>query len=197
MQSSEVHSLAISEGWIETDQEGKSCVLYIQLNAGKKCLAVQKTLRLLPGGADLIRRILGSASCIKHTNCSRVSNHIRHRIGTREKTPLSAGSIHNKLGNRPLERKDMEKHMDTTDIKIHVSAPPQETQQAIERDFMKQATSAGAINAYILKKNGHWTLIAEFVDAREAAFYAAHLTKVAGVTLGRVDLKPESNAVAN
>ena len=66
--------------------------------------------------------------------------------------------------------------MDTIDIRIDFPAPPRETQQAIEHKFVEKATRAGAINAHILKKNGHWTYVAEFVDAEKAALFVAGLT---------------------
>ena len=86
--------------------------------------------------------------------------------------------------------------MDTIDIQIDFPAPPRETEQAIEHKFVEKATCAGAINAHVLKKNGHWTYVAEFVDAEKAALFAAGLTKAIGAVL-KVDIKPTSNAAEN
>jgi hypothetical protein len=86
--------------------------------------------------------------------------------------------------------------MDTIDIKIRFPAPPRETQQAYERKFVEKAMHAGAINAHILKKNGQWTYVAEFVDTEKAALYAAGLAKAIGAGL-KVDIKPTSNEVEN
>ena len=86
--------------------------------------------------------------------------------------------------------------MDTIDIKIEFPAPPRETQQAIENKFVEKATRAGAIKAHVLKKNGHWTYVAEFVDAEKAALFAAGLTNATGAGL-KVDIKPTSNDAEN
>jgi hypothetical protein len=86
--------------------------------------------------------------------------------------------------------------MDTIDIKIDFPAPPRETQQANEHKFVEKATRAGAINAHILKKNEHWTYVAEFVDTEKAALFAAGLTKAIGAEL-QVDIKPISNDAEN
>ena len=86
--------------------------------------------------------------------------------------------------------------MDTIDIKIDFPPPPRETQEAIERAFAEKATRAGAISARILKKNGHWTNVAEFVDAEKAALFAAGLTKAIDAVL-QVDIKPTSNDAEN
>ena len=86
--------------------------------------------------------------------------------------------------------------MDTVDIKIDFPAPPPETQQAFERRFVKKATHAGAINAHVLKKNGLWTYVAEFVDTEKAALFAAGLTKAVGAVL-KVDIKPSSRDAEN
>jgi hypothetical protein len=86
--------------------------------------------------------------------------------------------------------------MDTIEIKIDFPAPPRETQQAMERAFAEKATRAGAINAHVLKKNGHWTYVAEFVDTAKAALFAAGLTKAIGAVL-KIDEKPTSNDAEN
>jgi hypothetical protein len=86
--------------------------------------------------------------------------------------------------------------MESIDIKIDLPAPPPETQQAIENKFVEKATRAGAIKAHVLKKNGHWTFVAEFVDAEKAALFAAGLTKAIGAVL-QVDVKPTSNDAEN
>jgi len=86
--------------------------------------------------------------------------------------------------------------MDTIDIRIDVPAPPCETGQAIERRFTEKATRAGAIDAHILKKNGQWTFVAEFVDTEKAALYAAGLAKATGSVL-KVDVKPTSSDAEN
>jgi len=86
--------------------------------------------------------------------------------------------------------------MDTIDIKIDFPAPPRETQQAIERKFVEKATRAGAVNAHVLKKNGHWTYVAEFIDTEKAALFAAGLTKAVGAVM-KVDTKPRSNDAEN
>ena len=86
--------------------------------------------------------------------------------------------------------------MDTIDIRIYFPAPPRETQQAFERRFVEKATRAGAINAHILKKNGRWTYVAEFVGTEKAALFAAGLTKAIGAGL-KVDIKPTSNDAEN
>jgi len=86
--------------------------------------------------------------------------------------------------------------MDTIDIKIDVPAPPREDEQEIERMFAEKATRAGAINAHILKKNGDWTYVAEFVDPEKAALYAEGLAKAMGTGL-KVDIKPTSNDAEN
>jgi hypothetical protein len=88
------------------------------------------------------------------------------------------------------------KHMDTIDIKIGFPAPPRETQQAIEHKFVEKATRAGAIKAHVLKKNGQWTYVAEFVDTEKAALFAAGLTKAIGAGL-KIDMKPTSNNAEN
>jgi hypothetical protein len=75
-------------------------------------------------------------------------------------------------------------------------APPRETQQAIENKFIEKATRAGAINAHILKKNGHWTYVAEFAATGKAALFAAGLTNATGAGL-KVDIKPTSNDAEN
>ena len=86
--------------------------------------------------------------------------------------------------------------MDTIDIKIDFPAPPRETQQAIEHKFVEKATRAGAINAHVLKKNGHWTYVAEFVDTEKAALFAAGLAKATGSVL-KMDVKPTNNDAEN
>jgi hypothetical protein len=86
--------------------------------------------------------------------------------------------------------------MDTIDVKIGFPAPPRETQQAYEREFVEKAMRAGAINAHILKKNGRWTYVAEFVDTGKAALYAAGLAKAIGAGL-KIDTKPTSNDAEN
>jgi hypothetical protein len=86
--------------------------------------------------------------------------------------------------------------MDTIDITIDFPAPPRETQQAIENKFVEKATRAGAIKAHVLKKNGHWTYVAEFVDTEKATVFAAGLTKAIGAAL-KVDIKPTSNDAEN
>jgi hypothetical protein len=86
--------------------------------------------------------------------------------------------------------------MDTIEIKIDFPAPPDETQQAIEHKFVEKATRAGAIHVHVLKKNGHWPYVAEFVDTDKAAQFAKELTKAAGAVL-TVDIKPTSNDVEN
>ena len=86
--------------------------------------------------------------------------------------------------------------MESIDIKIDFPAPPPETQQAIEHKFVEKATRAGAINAHVLKKNGHWTYVAQFVDTEKAALFAAGLTKAVGAAL-QVDVKPNSNDAEN
>src|SRR5712692_3239016 len=79
--------------------------------------------------------------------------------------------------------------MDTIDITIDVPAPPREDEQEIERMFVEKATRAGAIHAHILKKNGDWTYVAEFVDPEKAALYAEGLAKATGAVI-EVDIKP-------
>ena len=86
--------------------------------------------------------------------------------------------------------------MDTIDIKIDVPAPPREDELEIEGMFAEKATRAGAINARILKKNGDWTYVAEFVDPEKAALYATGLAKAMGAVL-KVDIKPTSNDAGN
>ena len=86
--------------------------------------------------------------------------------------------------------------METIEIEIDFPAPPRETQQAIENKFIEKATRAGAINAHILKKNGHWTYVAEFADTGKAALFAAALTNATGAGL-KVDIKPTSNDTEN
>jgi len=86
--------------------------------------------------------------------------------------------------------------METIDIRIDFPAPPREAQQAIEHKFVEKATRAGAINAHVLKKNGHWTYVAEFVDTEKAALFASALTKAIGAVL-KVDMKPTSNDTEN
>jgi hypothetical protein len=86
--------------------------------------------------------------------------------------------------------------MDTIDIKLRFPAPPRETEQAIERKFVEKAMRAGTINAHILKKNGHWTYVAEFVDTEKAAMFAAGLAKAIGAGL-KIDMKPTSNDAEN
>ena len=86
--------------------------------------------------------------------------------------------------------------MDTIDIKINFPAPPRETEQAIERAFVEKATRTGAVNAHVLKKNGHWTYVAEFVDTEKAALFASGLAKATGSVL-EVDIKPTSNDAEN
>jgi len=86
--------------------------------------------------------------------------------------------------------------METIDIRIDFPAPPREAQQAIEHKFVEKATRAGAINAHILKKNGDWTYVAEFVDPEKAALYAEGLAKAMGTGL-KVDIKPTSNDAEN
>jgi hypothetical protein len=90
----------------------------------------------------------------------------------------------------------LEKYMDTIDIKIDVPAPPREDELAIERAFAEKATRAGAINTHILKKNGCWTYVAEFVDTEKAAVYASGLTKAMG-TRCKIDMKPTRNDAKN
>jgi hypothetical protein len=88
--------------------------------------------------------------------------------------------------------------MDTTvDITITAAAPPPEKQHAIERDFIEKATRVGAIDAHIVKKNGHWTFIAKFIDTRKAALYAAGLTNATGVVLSSLDMKPTNDDMHN
>jgi hypothetical protein len=79
--------------------------------------------------------------------------------------------------------------MDTIDIEIDAAAPPLEAQQAIERDFVENATSAGAIDTHMLEKNGRWTFIAKFIDIRKAALYAAELTNATGTLLSVVNMR--------
>jgi hypothetical protein len=86
--------------------------------------------------------------------------------------------------------------MDTIDIKTDFLAPARETQQAIEHKFVEKATRAGAIHAHVLKKNGHWTYVTEFVDTEKAALFASGLTKATGAGL-KVDIKPTSNYTEN
>jgi hypothetical protein len=86
--------------------------------------------------------------------------------------------------------------MDTIDIKIYFPAPPHEAQQAIELKFVEKATRAGAINAHILKKNGYWTYVAEFVDTEKATLFAKGLAQAIGAVL-KVDIKPTSNDAEN
>ena len=86
--------------------------------------------------------------------------------------------------------------MDTIEIKIGFPAPPREAAKAIERAFVEKATRAGAINAHVLKKNGQWTYVAQFVDTEKAALFAAGLTKAVGAAL-QVDVKPNSNDAEN
>jgi hypothetical protein len=86
--------------------------------------------------------------------------------------------------------------MDTIDIRIDFPAPPCESEQAIERKFVEKATRAGAVNAHVLKKYGHWTYAAEFVDTEKVALFAVGLTKAIGGVLN-VDMKPTSNEVEN
>jgi hypothetical protein len=86
--------------------------------------------------------------------------------------------------------------MDTIDIKIDFPAPPRETHQAIEHKFVEKATRAGAISAHVLKKNGHWAYVAEFVDAEKAALFAAGLTKATGGVL-MIDMKATSEDAEN
>jgi hypothetical protein len=86
--------------------------------------------------------------------------------------------------------------MDTIEIKIGFPAPRREIEQAMESKFEEKATRAGAIKAHILKKNGHWTYVAEFVDTAKAALFAAGLTKATGAVL-QVESKPTSNDAEN
>jgi hypothetical protein len=86
--------------------------------------------------------------------------------------------------------------MDTIDIKIDFPAPSCETQQAIEHRFVEKATRAGAVNAHVLKKDGQWTYVAEFVDTEKAALFATGLTNATGAGL-KVDIKPTSNDAEN
>jgi hypothetical protein len=86
--------------------------------------------------------------------------------------------------------------MKTIDVRIDVPAPLREKEQAIERRFAEKATRAGAIDAHILKKNGQWTFVAEFVDTEKAALYAAGLAKATGSVL-KVDVKPTSSDAEN
>jgi hypothetical protein len=86
--------------------------------------------------------------------------------------------------------------MDSIEIKIDFPAPPRETRHAIENKFVEKARRSGAINAHVLKKNGQWTYVAEFVDTEKAALFAAGLTKAIGAVL-RIDMKPTSNDAAN
>jgi hypothetical protein len=86
--------------------------------------------------------------------------------------------------------------MDTIDIRIEFPAPPRERQQAFENKFVEKATRSGAIKAHVLKKNGRWTYVAEFVDTEKAALFAAGLTKATGSVL-KVDIKPTSNDAKN
>jgi hypothetical protein len=86
--------------------------------------------------------------------------------------------------------------MDTIDIQIDVPSPPREDELAIERAFAEKATRAGAINTRILKKDGYWTYIAEFVDTEKAALYAAGLTRAMG-TGCKIDVKPTRNKEEN
>jgi hypothetical protein len=86
--------------------------------------------------------------------------------------------------------------MDTIDIKIRFPEPPRERQQAFENKFVEKATRSGAIKAHVLKKNWHWTYVAEFVDLEKAALFAAGLTKAIGAGL-KVDIKPSSNDAEN
>jgi hypothetical protein len=81
--------------------------------------------------------------------------------------------------------------MDTIDIRIEFPAPPCERQPAFEKKFVEKATRSGAINAHILKKNGQWTYVAEFVDTEKAALFATGLTNAIGGVL-KVDIKPNS-----
>jgi len=86
--------------------------------------------------------------------------------------------------------------MDTIDIQIDVPAPPHEEEMAIERAFAEKATSAGAVNTRIVKKDGYWTYIAEFVDAEKAALYAAGLTRAMGAGC-KIDVKPTRSDTKN
>jgi hypothetical protein len=86
--------------------------------------------------------------------------------------------------------------MDSIEIKIDFPAPPRETRHAIENKFVEKATRSGAINAHVLKKNGQWTYVAEFVDTEKAALFAAGLAKATGSGL-KVDIKPSSNDAEN
>jgi hypothetical protein len=86
--------------------------------------------------------------------------------------------------------------MDTIDIRIDFPAPPPETQEAIENKFVEKATRSGAIKAHVLKKNGQWTYVAEFLDTEKAALFATGLTRAIGAVL-KVDTKPTSNDAEN
>lgn len=86
--------------------------------------------------------------------------------------------------------------MDTVDIQIDVPAPPREGELAIERAFVEKAARAGAINTHILRKNGYWTYVAEFVDTEKTAKYAAGLTEARGAVL-KMDIKPTSDDAKN
>jgi hypothetical protein len=86
--------------------------------------------------------------------------------------------------------------MDTIDIQIDVPAPPREDELVIERAFAEKATRTGAISTHIMKKDGYWTYVAEFVDAEKAALFAAGLTKATGSVL-KIDIKPTSNDAEN
>ena len=86
--------------------------------------------------------------------------------------------------------------MDTIDIKLRFPAPPRERQQAFENKFVEKATRSGAIKAHVLKKNGRWTYVAEFVDTEKAAMLAAGLAKATGSAL-KIDIKPTSSDAEN
>jgi hypothetical protein len=79
---------------------------------------------------------------------------------------------------------------------IWIPSPPRESEQAIERAFVEKATRTGIVNAHVLKKNGHWAYVAEFIDTEKAALFASGLAKATGSVL-KVDTKPTSSDAEN
>ncbi len=86
--------------------------------------------------------------------------------------------------------------MDTIDIKIDVPSPPREDELAIELAFAEKATRAGAINTHILKKDGYWRYVAEFVDVEKAALYAEGLTRAMWAGC-KIEVKPTRSDAKN